>query len=125
MKKLAFALVGFCLLFLGVVWKFTHVSQREFDDAKWRSFNGECSNEKYAMVYDLIQSRRLVSLNKQQVIELLGAEIAHELPGGRIEYCAGRDSKFSLNRPYHLVISFQKDKADGLTVSFVNLEGPP
>ena len=120
-----FTLILGCLFLvaMGVIGYLAHIPETKFDSNVWKSFRGKCSHEKYGMTGDLLKSGRLLGLDLKQVEELLGSEIAHR-DSDRIEFCAGPDLRFTLNRPVHIILHFKAYGSEASRVESVFLEGP-
>jgi hypothetical protein len=118
-------ILGFFLaVTFGVIGYLSLIKETKFDSNVWKSFRGECSPEKYGMTADLLKSKILLGLDFKQVEELLGSEVAHR-DSDRLEFCAGPDMRFTLNRPVHIVLQFESHESGVSRVKTVFLEGPP
>lgn len=106
---------------MGFVFALIYIQQVSFDTTAWKSFNGKCAAEKYAMINDLV--KRLDGLTKAQVLDLLGPPLNSEV--SKYEYCGGPDHKFSLDRPVHMILGFEGESLSlDQQVNSVQLEGP-
>jgi len=122
--KFTLILGCFFALGLGVIGSLSIIPETKFDSKVWKSFRGECSHEKYGMTSDLLKSGILLGLDFKQVEEVLGSEVAHR-ESNRVEFCAGPDMKFTLNRPVHIVLQFEFHESGVSRVKSVFWEGPP
>lgn len=124
-ESMKYVIIGFCLslIFIGSLGFLFRVPQTDFNAMAWKSFQGKCSHEKYGMAESLLKSGILIGLNINQVEELLGSDSV-KFSSDQIEYCAGHDSKFNFNRPYHIVLQLESNASGVSNVKFAYMEGP-
>ena len=96
-----FTFIGVCVGFVSCFKQTEPVESKSFDSKKWKSVSDvdlEKSHLRLSMVDDLVSSRKLIGLNRDEVIAILGAPQANHLfENIELVYLVGADRHFGID----------------------------